>query len=195
MNPATVSAFFTGVIAVATILYLIFTVALWRATKKAADAATDSAGAAKVSADAAKQSADIAARLNRPYIGVSRLDRRNDDSRTWVIAWAVRNFGSLPAVNVDATIAFKVGPNSWSKGGPASAECFPQADAETLSTILLSEMENLEVVSGNYILEVCIQVKYAGADGSQYFHSAEPQYRHDTKTFAILRSQTQPANG
>jgi predicted negative regulator of RcsB-dependent stress response len=68
------SAIFTGVIAVETLVYIIFTWRLWQATKQAAEAATESAKAAKVSADASKQSADISANLQRPFIGLTRLD-------------------------------------------------------------------------------------------------------------------------
>jgi hypothetical protein len=62
-DPIIWSAIFTGVIALETLAYLIFTRRLWQATKQAAEAATVSAEAARVSADASKLSADISAGL------------------------------------------------------------------------------------------------------------------------------------
>jgi uncharacterized protein YpmS len=61
------SAIFTGLIALETLVYLIFTRRLWQATNEAAEAATASAEAAKVSADASKLSADIAAERSLCY--------------------------------------------------------------------------------------------------------------------------------
>jgi hypothetical protein len=65
-----ISAVFTAVIAVATIVYVTYTRRLWRETKASADAAKASADAAKVTADAAKKSADIAAELQQPILVV-----------------------------------------------------------------------------------------------------------------------------
>ena len=66
-HPTIWSAIFTGLIAVETLVYPIFTRHLWHATNEAAEAATASAEAAKVSADASKLSADIAAERSLCY--------------------------------------------------------------------------------------------------------------------------------
>lgn len=54
-----VIATFTLVIALATIVYVIFTVLLWRETKKSADAAATSARAATLSANAAQENLQL----------------------------------------------------------------------------------------------------------------------------------------
>jgi len=58
--PSWISAFFTVVIAVATVAYVWLTRRLWQETKKSADAATEAVRAAKDNALAAKQSASAA---------------------------------------------------------------------------------------------------------------------------------------
>ncbi|MFZ0641207.1 MAG: hypothetical protein WA020_11555 [Candidatus Acidiferrales bacterium] len=61
--PAWISAAFAFVIAVATILYVVYTHHLWTETKKSADAA-------KAAAELAKQSADVAAEREQPMLVV-----------------------------------------------------------------------------------------------------------------------------
>src|SRR5260370_3231567 len=80
-DPIIWSAIFAGVIAIETLVYLILTARLWRATKKAAEAAIISAEAAKVSSDASKQSAEIAAGLVEHHSAVfRRVPRRSGES-------------------------------------------------------------------------------------------------------------------
>jgi hypothetical protein len=193
-DPIIWSAIFTGVIALETLAYLIFTRRLWQATKKAAEAATASAEAAKVSADASKQAADIAAGLHRPFMGLARLVLRTDmNSRTWVIAWTIKNFGTLPAVGVDAALDWNAGMNSGAGQGPASAEVFPQDEVETLARFVLAETVQSRLATNDLILVVRPRVKYAAADGRRFLYSAEAHFRFDTGTFMVLSSQTQPA--
>jgi hypothetical protein len=189
MNPVIWSAIFTGVIAVETLLYVVFTVGLWRATKMAAEAA-------KTSAEASKQSTEITASLHRPFIGLGRLAPRTDqNSRTWIIAWTVKNFGTLPGLHVDAALDWKVGVNGGTGSGPSSAEIFPQAEVESIVRFLLDETVHRQLILNDQILELHARIRYVAADGRQFVHTAEAQWKCEVAAFAVLSSKTESTNG
>jgi hypothetical protein len=84
------------------------------ATKKSADAAAVAAEAMKKSADAAteaalaaKKSAEIATALNRPFIGVPSIKLEGGrGTRLWHISFALKNYGTLPALDVKLSADF-----------------------------------------------------------------------------------------
>src|SRR6266436_6408363 len=91
-------AFFAAVIAVATVAYVVFTLRLWEATEKTAQAAGKCAEAA------------TAAALHRPFMGLVRVTLKTGwGTDLWVIALAMKNYGTLPAMNVAAMIEFFTG--------------------------------------------------------------------------------------
>jgi hypothetical protein len=193
-DPIIWSAIFTGVIAVETLIYLFYTGRLWRATKKAADAATISADAARMSADAAKLSADIAAGLHRPFMGLARLDLRTDmNSRTWVVVWTIKNFGTLPAVCVEAVLDWTAGINSGTEKGPASAEVFPQDGVELQARFVLDPGVHARLTSNHETLVIRPRIKYSATDGRKFLYSAEAQFGFDTGTFMMVSSRTEAA--
>ena len=89
---------FTGTIAVATVVYVLLTRKLWKATKQSADAATDSAVAAR-------KTAELLIALHRAYVGVSSINHALSDlsGQHWKVTWEVQNFGTLPASRVEIT--------------------------------------------------------------------------------------------
>jgi hypothetical protein len=191
-DPIRLGAVFTGVIAVETFFYVIFTIGLWKATKRSADAASLSADAARVSADAAKQSAEVAIELHRPFMGLERIRLQGDrNSRTWVIAWTVMNFGSLPALKVDAVLELNIGPTQWTGRGPNSVEIFPQAESESLVRFVFPEQIHPDVITGNQILQIRASIEYDSAEDQHYRYSADAQYNHETDAFMVFASQTQ----
>jgi len=100
MDTNVVIAFLTGVIAIATIVYVVLTARLWKETKKSADAATKSA-------EAAKKSADGTAALYRPFIGLESLPTERLSSNTiWEFPSKLWNYGTLPASHLSASFAF-----------------------------------------------------------------------------------------
>lgn len=189
----------TCVIAVATVFYVIVTLVLWLSTRKAANAAMISAEAAKKSADAtteatiaAKRSADIAADLHRPVIGISRLYLRSDrSSRTWVIALVLKNYGTLPAVNVSALVEFLLDTSPlWTVKELSSAEVAPHADYEAVNQLDLREKEHNILLEGNKFLVVRIRINYEAADRRRFEYAAEAQLKHITGVFQIVKSET-----
>src|SRR4029077_18416746 len=70
------------------------------ATKKSADAAIEAALAAK-------KSAEITAALHRPFVGLSGvMPKHGFGSQFWDIAFALKNYGTLPALHVGAMFDF-----------------------------------------------------------------------------------------
>jgi hypothetical protein len=68
-----------------------------RISQQQTDAATEAALAAK-------KSADISAALHRPLVGLSGVTLKTGrGTRNWDIAFALKNYGTLPAVNVGFT--------------------------------------------------------------------------------------------
>ena len=208
-DPTTWGAIFTFVIAGATIVYVIFTRLLWQETKKAADAAKQSADAARISADAAKQSADAATEaaestkkstqlleaLHRPYMGVSSVelfpDRSSQNLQTWQVAWKIKNFGTLPALGVEAKVHFFFGAELLRGGaGPRSAEIFPQSEADGKLDHKWAEVDRGTVMRGERTFVVRFQINYTASDGRKFEHVADAQFVPGDARFSVVKSET-----
>jgi hypothetical protein len=87
-NPVLWGAIFTGVIALATLVYVVLTLLLWKQTKAAAEAA-------KISANAAQSSAQTLGNLYRPFLSVAsiRIRKQPPSADAWMIDWTLKNFG------------------------------------------------------------------------------------------------------
>jgi hypothetical protein len=185
-NPIVWGAIFTGVIALETLFYVVFTRRLWKQTKAAAEAA-------KLSAEAAKQSTDIVAKLHRPFLGVTKISSTGSPTiaPAW-INWTLKNYGTLPATNVDATFEWKAGVvSSGGEVGPSAAEVFPQQEIESTVVCRIAESIRTRLPTGDAILEVNVRIKYSAADGRSFVYNAHGQWKHETGGFSILRSQTE----
>lgn len=191
-DPLTVSTIFTGVIAFATVVSLIVNVLLWRTTRKAANAATSAAEAANKSADAATQQAEVSRRtleisaaLNRPYMGVSKFERVSDrNSPLWVVVWVIRNFGSLPAIKVNASLEMSAdGMNLQADRATESAEMFPQAEAQTRTQFQFEDVR--PIIEGNKIVSGHIRISYEAPNGQRYEFIAKIRYGHSKDRFTM----------
>jgi hypothetical protein len=191
-DPLSVSAIFTGVIAASTVVSLIVNVLLWRTTRKAANAATNAAEAANKSANAATQQAEasrksleIGAALNRPYMGVSKFERVSDrNSSLWVVVWVMKNFGSLPAIKVNASVEMSSeGPSLQADRAAESAEMFPQAEVQTRTLIQLEDVR--PVIEGNKIVSGRIRINYEGSNEQRYEFIANIRYEHSKDRFTM----------
>lgn len=193
----------TGVIAVATVGFVVCTVALWLSTRRAANAATIAAEAAKKSAEAtieaaaaARKSADLLSAQHRPYVGVLAVElvggSNAENGSIWLIAWTVKNFGTLPALNVGATLEFKLDRKTFrSESGPCSAEIFPQSSSErTLTDLKLDDADRIAVRNGDKALAVAVQINYGTTDGQQFAYTAEVRYKRGFGTFYTYESWT-----
>lgn len=164
------------------------------ATKKSADAATEAALAAK-------QSAEIAAALHRPFMGLDHVklspDPNTQNRPVWSIEWSIKNFGTLPASQVEAGVEMRLDEKLLlTDSGAKSAEVFPQADP--LTKITNYEWEGTDgivnrsaVMGGQKLLIVRVYVLYAGPDGRRHKHFAEARFNRGYGTFSIIESKTQ----
>jgi hypothetical protein len=86
------TAIFTAVIAFSTVAYMIITALLWKATKQSVDASRRSVEIAEKTFEAS----------HRPYLGIQRTSRQTPpyDAHWWIVV-TVRNFGNLPAPDVE----------------------------------------------------------------------------------------------
>ena len=164
------------------------------ATKKSADAATEAALAAK-------QSAEIAAALHRPFMGLDHVKLSPDPSTqnrpVWSIEWSIKNFGTLPASQVEAGAEMRLDEHLLLTDSSAkSAEVFPQSDPLTKITNYPWEgadgiANRSAVMGGQKLLIVRVHVLYAGPDGRQHKHMAEARFNRGSGTFSITEARTE----
>jgi hypothetical protein len=194
------TAFFTFVIATATIAYVVITQRLWIATKAAADAASLSAEAARKSADATTEAAGAATRtaevtfnLHRPFVGVpSVILKHGWSTRTWDVAVMIRNYGTLPATKVRADVEFLTDESPRATvTRPSSVEIFPQAEYESLCRFDMGDPDQQAIHSESRRLSMKIRIAYEASDGRRFTHAVSVSYSGGI--FIIDKSETQNA--
>ena len=183
-------AFFAAVIAVATVAYAVFTLRLWEATEKTAQAAGKSADAATEAALAAKKSADLATALHRPFMGLLKVTLKTGwGTDLWVIALAVKNHGTLPAMNVAAMIEFFTANTRLTQiTEPASVQMFPSDEIESIVRLSMPT-HRVQIQQGIEKLRIEVRIPYQAEDGRQFEYFAEISYPPDG-SFAIQKSET-----
>jgi len=187
----------TGVIAAATIAYVRLTKKLWQETKKSADAATISAEATKKSADAAteaalaaKKSAEVAAALHRPFMGLLRVTLKAGwNTRLWDIAFVLKNYGTLPASNVGATIEFFTDNTLRAeKTEPTAVQIFPSEELDSIVRFDMCDPGRVPVHQETKELRIKVRIPYQGEDGRHFEYTAEVSYTQGR--FAVDKSET-----
>jgi hypothetical protein len=166
-----------------------------------ADATMKSADAAMEAALAAKESAEIAAALHRPYMGLGHVKLSpgpNTQNRpVWSIEWSIKNFGTLPASQVEASVDIRLDAKLLlTDGGAKGAEVFPQSDSLTkISNFGWEGADGIAnrsaVMGGQKLLIVRVHILYAGPSGRQYKHTADAQFNRAYGTFSIIESKTE----
>lgn len=186
---------FTGLIAVATVAYVVVTCSLLRATKRSADAAKESADAAKLSAEAAKKSADIDAALHRPYLGVPEFKIHNAyDADIWAVRCEVRNFGTLPAAQVEYRVDIR--RNGAPLGNPVQrtdCEIFPASAMTDFAQLCIDRNTRENLHTGNWILTGQVEIKYCAPEGTAYNHTAVFVFDRERQDFRPQSSKTASA--
>lgn len=206
-----------GAIALITIFFLIWkegkesreerreqheeTAAQLQVARTQAEAAKKSADAATEAALAAKKSAEAAAALHRPYMGLDHVklspDPNTQNRPVWSIEWSIKNFGTLPASQVEASVELRLDEKLLlTDSGAKGAEVFPQSDP--LTKILNYPWEGTDgianrsaVMGGQKLLIVRVHVLYTSPDGRQYKHTANAQFNRGYGTFSITESKSE----
>ncbi len=147
------------------------------ATKKSADAAIEAA-------EAANKSAEIAAALHRPFMGVSKVAVRSGwGTRVWDIAFDLKNYGTLPALDVGLTaeVFTNRNPRMQTTESP-SVQIFPSAEFVSIVRFDMGDADKVGVHNESIKLLIEALIPYRSEDGRHFEH---------TVTVSFARSQFQ----
>ena len=144
--------------------------------------------AATEAALAAKKSADIAAALHRPFVGLSGVTLKHGwNSRLWDIAFVLKNYGTLPAENVNAMFDFITdGERRAQMTEPQSVEIFPSQEFESIVRFDMGVADWQAIHQETKKLKIEVKIHYQGDGGrvenipvTNYFgYTAEVRYAH-----------------
>ena len=180
-----ITAIFTAVIAVATVTYVIYTKKLWRETKRAADAAKDAVELSRQSFVA----------LNRPYIGISKIDRkppRHFQDGLLQIDVQLMNFGTVPAGRVNARLGYSVdgGPMDFGEPEPAF-ELFPGATSTITRAMDVDADLHASILNGIAKFEFETRARYSVPGNGDCEYVAKFKYAHATNEFHLEGTTTE----
>jgi hypothetical protein len=167
------------------------TAAQFDVSQRQVEAAKTSADAAIEAALASKKSAEISAALHRPFMGLSlvRLQAGGHGADLWVIVFVLKNFGTLPALDVGAAIEFFAGNTSFAKiNEPTSVQIFPSAETQIIAQQMIAK--RVEIQTGAEKLRINVRIPYIAEDGRHFEHTAEVSYNHQLNAFDIDKSET-----
>jgi hypothetical protein len=137
------------------------------ATQKSADAATEAALAAK-------KSAEIASALHRPFMGVSKVALRSGwGTRVWDIAFDLKNYGTLPALDVGLTAEIFTDDNLRMQTMESpSVQIFPSAEFVSIVRFDMGDPDQVGVHKGAIKLRTEVRIPYRSEDGRHFEHTA-----------------------
>ncbi len=153
------------------------------ATKKSADAAIEAALAAK-------KSAEIAAALHRPFVGLSSVQLQSGwGTRLWDIAFVLKNYGTLPALNVGAVVKIIIDKELRdTKKEPTTFQIFPSAEPTTIFRFDMGDLDKPRVHDETKKLRIEVLIPYQAEDGRQFVYTADVSYTQGR--FAVDKSET-----
>ncbi len=185
-----ISATCTAVIAIATIIYVVYTRGLWRETKKsadaakrAADAATASAEATRVTAQAAKTSADITAAMHQPVIEIANVEfaklqgapiNYNPLAAGLLdLQITLKNYGLASAFNVEVDIRAGVRNRKNNRMPKSGMQLAPSSECPISISVTIPP-EDFKRIREGEIYSVDITCTYTTPDGQK-------RYRYETE--------------
>ncbi len=191
-DPIVVTAIFTAVIACSTVAYTIITRRLWKATKQSVDASRKSVEIAEKTFEAS----------HRPYLGIERISRQitPHDPHWWIVV-TVRNFGSLPAPDVEMKAEVQldgklVGEKHFMPPLVSemrfirSLEIFPGAPYDWTLENLLTLEDTKKVTVGQAALAIRVTITYSISPDLRYEHLALIEYNAGGRAFRLQTSST-----
>lgn len=167
------------------------TAAQFLVSRKQVEAAIKSADAATEAALATKKSAEISAALHRPFVGLFavRLEAGGHGADLWVINFVLKNFGTLPALDVGLEMEFFAGNTSFAQiKEPSSVQVFPSSEPRTI--IHQAIAKRIEIQTGAEKLRIDIRIPYRAEDGRHFDYTAQVSYNHQMNAFDIDKSET-----
>jgi hypothetical protein len=167
------------------------TAAQMEISRRQVDAATKSADVAVEAALASKKSAEILAALHRPFMGLLAVSLKSGGHGfdLWSIDFVLKNFGTLPALNMGITIEFFAGDTSFAKEEePTSLEVFPSTEPNVITHQVIHR--RVDIQNGVETLRMDVRIPYQAEDGRQFNYTARVFYNHKRNGFDIERSET-----
>jgi hypothetical protein len=147
--------------------------------------------AAKVAALATKESADILAALHRPFISLSGVSLKTGlGTRSWEIAFGIKNYGTLPAVGVGFSArVFIDDVQRVQHTNPASFQIFPSSEFEALLGVDWGEPDKEAIHSETKKIRINVHIPYQTENGNKFTFTAEVCYKQGR--FNTLKSSTE----
>ena len=192
-DPVVVTAIFTAVIAVSTVVYTIITRRLWKATKQSVEASRKSVEIAEKTFEAS----------HRPYLGIQRILRQTppEDPHWWIVV-TVRNFGTLPAPDVEMKAEVQIDGKLVGKkhfipplGGEMHVipplELFPGAPYRWILQNIFPVGASEKVKAGVEALTIRVTVTYPIPPDVRCEHVALIKYIAGVREFRLQTSSTE----
>jgi hypothetical protein len=128
------------------------------------------------SAIAAKKSADLTAALHRPYMGISSAVSNTANGRYWDIVFMIRNFGTLPAIDVGFAAEYFIDSGSRGKQtAKLAVQVFPDSTHHARHRFDTG-LDGPSLIAGKMKLEVKVFIPYKTQENRLFEYSADLCY-------------------
>jgi hypothetical protein len=146
--------------------------------------------AAIAAAEAAKKSADLSAAIQRPHMGVWKIDESIlVGAAGWEIVVTMKNYGQLPATKVGMVTEFLIDGNSLhTQFEPTSYQVFPTDEFSAQIYFPLGVVERQRIRTGNKKLLIKVKIMYGEDAGRQFEYTTTSSYK--SGRFVIDNSET-----
>jgi hypothetical protein len=165
----------TVIIATATVVNLLVSIFLWRAT-----------------ANATNITRKIYEAANRPYVGIPTIDTTLDPPNGTVsFICQVRNFGSIPAFEVDildSRVTVDDKPLNATIEPFGTHAIFP--DSQVFHNFSFTNAPDAEQVLATRRLEIQITLEYKGVNENKYRYEYHSRYHPAARQFMPIRERT-----
>jgi hypothetical protein len=131
--------------------------------------------AATEAALAAKESADISAALHRPLVGLSGVTLKSGrGTRNWDIAFGLKNYGTLPAVNVGFLAnVFTDDVQRVQHTSRASIQIMPSSTFEAILRVDWGEPDVQAINDETKKIKIHVRIPYQTEDGRKFEFTSE----------------------
>ena len=110
-------------------------------------------------------------------------------SQSWNVGFVLKNYGTLPALNVGSTVDFFTDHTPRTqKTEPTSVQIFPSEEFSSIVQFDMGEPDRAAVHDETKKLRINVSIPYQGEDGRRFEYTAEVSYSQSR--FAIDKSET-----
>jgi hypothetical protein len=125
----------------------------------------------------------------RPFLGIEAIEARVDNNKNFITIVQIKNFGQIPAKNIEINIDAYLNQQLIGKDKPITqgkATLFPNIDLKQFYS-LQPYYDN--IVNGEDSLTLIINLTYNGAYNSDYSSRYKFQYYKEGRVFAPISSE------